>query len=297
MTDMFVELKKLMRQSVLHVNTPKFGNVISFMVYLAPLPTFYRIYKRKSTEGFQSLPYLVALFSCMLWLYYAALKPADATLLITINSLGCVIEMVYIAMFTVYATNDSRKLTVKLFVVMNVGSFALIFLFTYFTMHGSHRVQLVGWVCVCIAVGVFAAPLSIVAQVIRTKNVEFMPFNLSLSLTLSAIAWFSYGFFLKDICIAIPNVLGLTLGLLQMLLYAIYRNGKTKIATKEEHALEPMKNVVVESPLGTCEVYQIQVNDKEKVQGIEGAKEEEKEQGLEGAKEDEKGVEAKECPT
>ncbi|KAG5029140.1 hypothetical protein JHK87_012654 [Glycine soja] len=265
------------------------GNVISFMVYLAPLPTFYRIYKKKSTEGFQSLPYLVALFSSMLWLYYASLKPADATLLITINSLGCVIEIVYIIMFTIYATKDARNLTVKLFMVMNVGSFALIFLVTYFAMHGSLRVQVVGWVCVSIAVGVFAAPLSIVAQVIRTKNVEFMPFNLSLFLTISAVMWFFYGLLLKDICIAIPNILGFTLGLLQMLLYAIYRNGKTnnkEVVTKEEHAIEAMKNVVVVNPLGTCEVYPVigkEINNNG--------------QGIEGAEEKEKGVElGKECP-
>ncbi|XP_027918553.1 bidirectional sugar transporter N3-like [Vigna unguiculata] len=242
------------------------GNVISFMVFMAPVPTFYRIYKRKSTEGFQSLPYLVALFSSMLWLYYAALKPADATLLITINSLGSVIETVYIVMFIVYATDDARKLTVKLFMVMNVGSFALIFFVTFFTMHGTLRVVVVGWVCVSIAVAVFAAPLSIVAQVIRTKNVEFMPLNLSVFLTLSAITWFSYGFFLKDICIAVPNVLGFALGLLQMLLYAMFRNSKTKIVAKEE----PMKNIVVVNPLGTSEVYPVQVLDIDKEEGVEG---------------------------
>ncbi|XP_020234550.1 bidirectional sugar transporter N3 [Cajanus cajan] len=251
------------------------GNVVSFMVFLAPVPTFYRIYKKKSTEAFQSLPYLVALFSSMLWLYYASLKPSETTLLLTINSLGCAIEIVYIIMFTIYATNDARNLTVKLFMVMNVGSSALIFIVTYFSMHGSLRIQVVGWICVTISVGVFAAPLSILAQVIRTKNVEFMPFYLSLFLTLSAITWFFYGLFLKDICIAIPNVLGFTLGLLQMLLYGIYRNRGSNNGTvviKEEHALETMKNVVVVNPLGNCEVYPVLVIHE----GIEGAEEEEK---------------------
>lgn len=74
-----------------------------------------------------------------------------------------------------------------------------------------------------------------------------------------------------------------------MLLYAIYRNGKTnnkEVVTKEEHALEAMKNVVVVNPLGTCEVYPVigkEINNNG--------------QGIEGAEEKEKGVElGKECP-
>ncbi|KAJ1383237.1 SWEET sugar transporter [Sesbania bispinosa] len=214
------------------------GNVISFLVFLAPISTFYRIYKKKSTEGFQSLPYLVALFSSMLWLYYALVKK-DAMLLITINSFGCVIETIYIILYIIYAPTDAR-----LFSAMNVGSFALILLVTHFAVHGPLRVQVLGWICVSISVSVFAAPLSIVAQVVRTKSVEFMPFNLSFTLTLSATMWFGYGLFLKDICIALPNVLGFGLGLVQMLLYAIYRKRGEK--GKKAPPDEPLKSVVVE---------------------------------------------------
>nr|CAD1824364.1 unnamed protein product [Ananas comosus var. bracteatus] len=83
------------------------GNIISLMVYLAPLPTFYRVYKKKSTEGFQSIPYIIALFSSMLWIYYAFLKP-DASLLITINSIGCAIEAIYIITYLVFAPKNAK---------------------------------------------------------------------------------------------------------------------------------------------------------------------------------------------
>ncbi|PRQ39829.1 putative SWEET sugar transporter [Rosa chinensis] len=249
------------------------GNLISFMVYLAPVPTFYRIYRKRSTEGFQSVPYLVALFSATLWLYYAMLKQ-NAVLLITINTFGSVIETLYIAMYIVYATKASRKFTIKLLGFMNFGLFSLILVVLHYAFHSQYRAPVLGWINVAISVCVFAAPLSIVAQVIRTKSVEFMPFSLSFFLTLSAVMWFAYGLFLKDICIALPNVLGFVLGLLQMLLYAIYRNRKQVIVDPEKKlpASEHVKNIVILSTIATSEVHPVDAkpcdgNDVEDVDG------------------------------
>ncbi|KAE9453617.1 hypothetical protein C3L33_14479, partial [Rhododendron williamsianum] len=106
------------------------GNIVSFMVYLAPAPTFYRIIKRKSTEGFQSLPYLVALFSSMLWIYYASLKP-NAYLLISINTvpnvLGFVFGVLQMVLYLIYKNcnrvpEEQQKLpsTVKLETIRSV---------------------------------------------------------------------------------------------------------------------------------------------------------------------------------
>ncbi|KAG0452623.1 hypothetical protein HPP92_025001 [Vanilla planifolia] len=194
------------------------GNVISFMVYLSPLPTFYRVYRKKTTEGFQSLPYVVALFSAMLWIYYAFIK-TNTYLLITINSFGCIIETIYIVMYLIYAPRKAK---------------------------GSNRLRVLGWICVGFSVSVFAAPLSIIRLVMRTKSVEFMPFSLSFFLTLSAVVWFSFGLFSKDIYVAIPNILGFTFGAIQMVLYIIYKDTKVPKSLVEgeklpEHAAATAK--------------------------------------------------------
>ncbi|KAL6899863.1 hypothetical protein ACP4OV_006521 [Aristida adscensionis] len=205
------------------------GNIISLMVFLSPLPTFYRVYRKKSTEGFQSTPYVVTLFSCMLWIYYAFVK-SGAELLITINGVGCFIETLYIAMYLIYAPKSARMLTAKMVLGLNVGVFGLVALVTMLLSKGSLRVNVLGWICVTVALSVFAAPLSIMRLVIRTKSVEFMPFSLSFFLVLSAVIWFAYGALKKDVFVAVPNVLGFVFGVVQMALYMAYRNKKPAAA-------------------------------------------------------------------
>nr|CAB3491599.1 unnamed protein product [Digitaria exilis] len=229
------------------------------MTYLAPLPTFYRVYKSKSTEGFQSVPYVVALFSAMLWIYYALLK-SDEFLLITVNSAGCVIETLYVVMYLVYAPKKAKLFTAKILLLLNVGVFGLILLLTMLLSGGDKRVILVGWVCVGFAVSVFVAPLSIIRQVLRTRSVEFMPFFLSLSLTVSAVVWFLYGLLIKDKYVALPNVIGFTFGVIQMGLYALYRNATPKVIGKDAsedkevtvaNTIKVPEHVVTISKLGT----------------------------------------------
>ncbi|KAJ8759408.1 hypothetical protein K2173_006928 [Erythroxylum novogranatense] len=228
------------------------GNIVSTMVYLAPMPTFWRIHRKRSTEGFKSLPYLVALFSSMLWFYYAMLKN-DAFLLITINSFGCVIETIYIGLYIAYASRKNRISTIKVFATMNMGLFSLILLITEFLVENSVRAKVLGWINVAVNVSVFASPLSIVAQVIRTRSVEFMPFPLSFFLTLTAITWFSMAYLQR---ISLPNILGFLLGLVQMVLYAVYRNASEVM--EEQKLPENLKTIVILSTLGASEVYPVE---------------------------------------
>ncbi|XP_028765211.1 bidirectional sugar transporter SWEET10 [Neltuma alba] len=202
------------------------GNIISFMVFLAPMPTFYLIYKKKSAEGFQSYPYVVALFSCMLWIYYALVKNNATLLLITINSYGIVVEIIYLAIFLVYAPKKLRLATIKLLLLLNVFGFGAMLLSTLYLSHGNTRYQIIGWICLVVNISVFAAPLLIIRKVIKTKSVEYMPFTLSMFLTANAVMWFFYGLFLKDYFIALPNTLGFLFGIVQMVLYLMFRNAK-----------------------------------------------------------------------
>ncbi|XP_028766229.1 bidirectional sugar transporter SWEET12 [Neltuma alba] len=253
-----------------------FGNIISFMCFLAPLPTFYRVCKKKSTEGFQSVPYVAALFSAMLWIFYAYIKTGEF-LIITINAFGCVIEIIYLVIYIAYCPKKARVFTLRLILLLNFGGICIIVLLTHLlSKERAARIKLLGWICVVFSTSVFVAPLSIIRVVIRTKSVEFMPFTLSLLLTVSAAIWLAYGVLLRDIYISLPNFVGLAFGTIQMVLYAVYRNYKppqdqklpehkgdiengvvATVTTVEE------KQVVISQPAGDIEVGEKKENDKQ----------------------------------
>ncbi|RLN35706.1 bidirectional sugar transporter SWEET11-like [Panicum miliaceum] len=202
------------------------GNIISFLVFLAPMPTFLRVYRKKSTEGFSSAPYVVALFSCTLWIFYALVKTNSSPLL-TINAFGCAIESVYILLYLVYAPRPARLRALASFLLLDVAAFSLIAVVTLVLVAEAQRVKVLGSICLAFSMAVFVAPMSVIFVVIRTKSAEFMPFSLSFFLTLSAVAWFFYGLFTNDLYVTLPNVGGFFFGCVQMVLYCCYRKPKS----------------------------------------------------------------------
>ncbi|CAN1843442.1 Bidirectional sugar transporter NEC1 [Linum perenne] len=184
------------------------GNIISFMVFLAPVPTFYKIHKKKSSQGFHSIPYVTALMSAMLLLYYGVLK-TNATLIITINAIGCGIEVLYLSIYLLYSPNRELR------------------------------------------------------NVIKTKSVEYMPFSLSLFLTLCATAWFFYGLLVNDYYIALPNVLGFLFGITQMVLYMIYKDAIPPAADKDQEPKQDQQEHNINMNNNGGHVIQMGAKDKQ----------------------------------
>ncbi|KAD2804043.1 hypothetical protein E3N88_37420 [Mikania micrantha] len=202
--------------------------------------------------GFQSLPYVVALFSSLLWLYYSLIKGGDTFLLITINAFGSLIESLYLIIFVMYATPYGKKQTFKISSAA-MAMCLVIFLGSYFLLQGTTRAVVVGWICVGMSICVFASPLTIVFKVVKTKSIEFMPFPLSCLLTLSAMTWFTYGMFTADLCVTVPNVLGFVLGVIQIALYQYYKQ-KSKVISIPEIKLP---DHIINIRISNSEVYPV----------------------------------------
>ncbi|AQK69754.1 Bidirectional sugar transporter SWEET4 [Zea mays] len=225
------------------------GNGTALVLFLSPVPTFIRIWKKGSVEQYSPIPYVATLLNCMMWVLYGLpLVHPHSMLVITINGTGMLIQLTYVALFLVYSAGAARRKVSLLLAaeVAFVGAVAALVLALAHTHE--RRSMVVGILCVLFGTGMYAAPLSVMKMVIQTKSVEYMPLFLSLASLVNGICWTAYALIRFDLYITIPNGLGVLFALAQLLLYAIYYKNTQKIveARKRKAGQVAMTEVVVD---------------------------------------------------
>jgi solute carrier family 50 (sugar transporter) len=149
-----------------------------------------------------------------------------------VNSWQLAIHSCYCITFAIFAKDRfemTRTLVVALMIV--IVTVAVAFLIMAF---GS-RTTAASWVeyfAMFLNICMYASPLGVVALVIRTRSVEFMPLPLSIASLSCSLAWFFYGLEIRVYGCVIPNGLGVVFGIAQVLIYwRIYK--LEKLAAKE----------------------------------------------------------------
>ncbi|XP_037495863.1 bidirectional sugar transporter SWEET17 [Jatropha curcas] len=88
------------------------GNITTGLVYLAPVKTFWRIVVNRSTEEFESAPYMFKLLNAYFWVYYGIIKP-NSILVATVNGFGAVLEIIFVSLFLINFCTSKTEVVVK----------------------------------------------------------------------------------------------------------------------------------------------------------------------------------------
>ncbi|XP_030544138.1 bidirectional sugar transporter SWEET1-like isoform X2 [Rhodamnia argentea] len=228
------------------------GNVVGLVLFLAPMITFKRIIRSRSTEQFSGVPYVISLLNCLFYTWYGLPFVSSDNLLISIISgIGVVIELAYVLIFITYAPKKERAK------IMELSGLALILFITFafvslFALHGKTRKLFCGITLDISSTFMYASPLSVMMLVIKMKSAEFMPFLLSLFTFLCGTFWLAYGLLSRDPFLIVPNGLGTGLGIAQLILYAMYcknRSHTTNII-KDEFAEQDLEKTNQMQKLG-----------------------------------------------
>ncbi|KAG6745632.1 hypothetical protein POTOM_050130 [Populus tomentosa] len=182
------------------------GNAASLLLFSAPILTFCRGIRKKSTEEFSCVPYTIALLNCLLYTWYGLPVIScrwEKFPVVTINGLGIHFELSFILIY-LWFTSAKGKASSLNFICQIIGEMkvaitvipvilvfcitAAISLFSFHDHH--HRKIFVGSVALVTSVVMYGSPLVVV----------------------------------------LPNLVGIPLWILQLVLYCKYR----KRGIKEE---------------------------------------------------------------
>ncbi|XP_021291822.1 bidirectional sugar transporter SWEET3 [Herrania umbratica] len=238
------------------------GNASSLLLYAAPILTFSRVIRKRSTEDFSCIPYIGALLNCLLYTWYGLPVVSykwENFPVVTINGLGIILELSFIFIYFWFASTRGKiKVGVVTTPVILVSCItAIISAFVFHDHH--HRKAFVGTVGLVASVAMYCAPLVAVKQVILTKSVEFMPFYLSLFSFLASVLWLAYGLLSHDLLLASPNLVGCPIGVLQLVLHCKYR----KRGIMEEPSKWDLEQNSQEKPKQMQLVMNENINEKE----------------------------------
>ncbi|XP_022855014.1 bidirectional sugar transporter SWEET17-like [Olea europaea var. sylvestris] len=215
------------------------GNVTSLMIFLSPIGTFLKVVKNKSTEKYDSLPYVCALLSSCLWTYYGIKKP-DGLLVATVNGFGILIESVYVALFLLFAPTKMKAKTMAMAAILDVGFPVAAILITRLTLQEEAQINTLGFLCAGLNIITYGSPLAAMGRVVTTKSAEYLPFSLSFSICINGAIWTIYAILVHDYFIGVSNGSGFVLGAAQLVLYYMYPSKHKVGALEEKGQHEPL---------------------------------------------------------
>ncbi|WMV20677.1 hypothetical protein MTR67_014062, partial [Solanum verrucosum] len=187
------------------------GNVASMLLYAAPMLTFSRVMKKKNIEGFSCVPYVLALFNCCLYTWYGLPIVSykwENFPVVTINGIGILLEISFILIYFWFSSTKGKasyiyKEVAKMVVPIILICVATGIISTFVVHEHQRRKVFVGSIGLVASIAMYASPLVVVRQVIKTKSVEFMPFYLSLFSFLASGLWMAYGLLSHDLFLAV----------------------------------------------------------------------------------------------
>lgn len=235
------------------------GTAAALLLFLVPVSTMKEIRRRGSVASYSCVPYTLSLAQCMLWVTYAlpVVTPCKTQPLIT-NSLGTALELSYLLVFLRYGGTRRAEIAFQLVAMLVVlGAIVLFALlvaphikelkpFPPATPPLSRQTTVLGFVAAISNVGMYAAPLSVMRTVVRTRSVEFMPLSLTLATGGCSVAWMVWALKAGDDFVLAPNVAGVALTAAQLVLYVRFCGQSKKIAFMNgggEALISPAANV------------------------------------------------------
>lgn len=195
------------------------GTCISIIFYIAPIIPISKLMKKKINIKEIPGPLLIMSFmNTILWAVYGLRD--NKTQLYVCNFIGGVISAIFIIIYLIYLS----KLNWILIAIYNLMFSNLIIEIFYIFYKIINKNNTIGLIAMFVNILMYAAPGAKIYQVFKTGNYNLIPIYSSIIALLNSICWLTYGIYLNDINVILPNGAGVVLALIQIIVWNVFYN-------------------------------------------------------------------------
>ncbi len=204
-----------------------FANSSSVIFSLAPIVNIIELFKKKDTSKIPWTLFLIQILNCGFWLTYGV--KINAWPIWANNTVGVISNHTFLI---IYLFHLDHSLAQKLGYSITLICCSMAALITVNT--NIHSASIIGTVAMVLNIVMFSTPMQNIAKVFQFKDNSFIPIELSVCLTVNTFSWIIYGVLRNiDIYLIIPNVIGFSLCIFQIMLWLTFRSASKKVEYAE----------------------------------------------------------------
>lgn len=227
---------------------PSLGVVLSLALYLSPMPAVLRVIRERRLDDLNTTPIALMVLSTVTWTGYGCALPNRY--IIAASGPGIALTIWYVVSVLPLMGSDPGLATFRMLIVSAAIISTNEWTFAHLWLPESQRKIFMGGFATTISVILYASPLSTAVEVIRARDAGSILASLTIAQLLNCGMWAAYGLAIEDPWISVPNVLGVGLAGLQLLLKACFPAASSQ-PTAEETV--PLKSPTTESALEEAE--------------------------------------------
>lgn len=211
------------------VYAPAMGVVTSNALYFSALPAVLAARKSGNLGPFNPLPSTIMVLSVFGWLCYG-LAVSNPWIVASNLPGAAAVLATFVVMLPLMGKDHEAMTSVQTTLVG--GAMATLCLWTYLVFShtaSAARATLIGYFASAIFVVLAASPLSTIRTVVATRCADSIYAPLTAAQCANTLLWTIYGVMAaKDLFVYGPNGIGLCLGIIQLILKAIYRSSRER---------------------------------------------------------------------
>ncbi|EGZ23413.1 hypothetical protein PHYSODRAFT_284732 [Phytophthora sojae] len=226
------------------------ASLCSVAMILSSVPAMYSIHKLEDVGEVALFPLVGLWINCHVLMLYG-LATADYFPLFATYLFGDIMSVLYISVYFRWTKQRSyalKAIGISFLIVVLTAAYTILGM-TGVTGQSSDQVgNVTGYMMAIGSVLLYISPFETIKTVLKTRSGASIPFGMCLAGATSNILWMLNGLLTSDIFIFLLGTVCAVLGLVQVVLYLIYRPGRPQVgvdAAVELEQTQPDKKFVL----------------------------------------------------